>query len=231
MLIAISKGQGAPKYENYARWLRAADPSYGITELSLKEMKEAAALVEQCDGILFTGGEDIHPSRYERAEVAPLCGPFNEERDEREFRWMQVALGRGIPVLGICRGMQLINIALGGTLLPDIPDAFPDALPHRKEATDEEHPVTLEAGSLLSIIADSLYGNVNSAHHQAIDRVAATLCVTARSTDGIIESLERAGNRDDAFLLGVQWHPERMAYDNPLSLGIAKKFIGAMQGK
>ena len=230
MMIAISKGQGDPKYEKYARWLLAADPACELIELSSREKKEALRLMERIDGIIFTGGEDIHPSRYERADAVPLCGIFDEARDEREFLWLERARQRGIPILGVCRGMQLINIAFGGTLFSDIPDSFPDALPHRKKEADEEHPIAIEADSLLSTIADSLYGTVNSFHHQAIDRIAPVLRVTGRSTDGIIEAIEDTKDSGNAFLLGVQWHPERMSYDSPFSGGIARTFIGAMHG-
>lgn len=140
------------------------------------------------DGLVLSGGTDIDPRRY----GCQGGGEYDDARDEMESQLLADALRRDLPVLGICRGLQLMNVALGGTLVRDM--KHPDV-----------HDVRIEPGSLLAEAASSTGYEVNSRHHQAADRVATDLRVVARAADGIVEGLEMPGKR---FVVAVQWHPE-----------------------
>jgi putative glutamine amidotransferase len=164
---------------------------------------DAVALV---DGLLLVGGDDVDPALYGAARP-DLCEGVDRERDDFEAAVVREAVSKGVPTLGVCRGLQVMNVALGGTLLEDLPTRVPDAGLHRipEEGT---HPVRVEAGSRLHALLAAAALETNSHHHQAIDRPAARLAVVARSADGVVEAAEDPAH---PFLVGVQWHPERMA--------------------
>jgi putative glutamine amidotransferase len=164
------------------------------------------ALLRHCHGLVLSGGEDVDPARYgERAR--PGLGPVNPARDEMELAVLQAALERRIPVLGICRGMQLLNVYLGGTLYQDLPTERPDALGHRQEAWGlHAHEARIVEGSRLATIVGSTRIRTNSFHHQAIKDLAPGLVEVARTDDGLIEAVEAP---DYPWVMGVQWHPER----------------------
>lgn len=163
------------------------------------------ALLDRVDGLVLTGGEDVEPARYGQAP-SPELGTVDLRRDALELALAAEAAKRGMPVLGVCRGMQVLNVALGGTLIQDLPSERPSEIPHRQEAacTEGSHPVSLEAGSRLAAIAGSESLFVNSFHHQAALAVAPSLKPVAWAEDGVIEALEAK----EAFMIGVQWHPE-----------------------
>lgn len=224
--IAISKASGGLKYANYPRWITAQDPSVQITDLSASSNPEAD--LQNAHGLLLTGGPDVEPGRYGQPESAALCNDIDLQRDDLELRLIGQALDLKIPILGICRGFQVLNVYFGGTLLPDIPTAMPGNTVHPKEGDhDRVHSVEIEPGSLLFKATGLLNGTVNSAHHQALDRVAEGMTVTARSLDGIAEALEWRDPASKPYLLGVQWHPERMTDQdqNPLSSHIRQQFL------
>ena len=156
-------------------------------------------IVENWDGLLLPGGPDIDPALYgEKKE--PACGEPNVHRDDLELRLLRIFLETGKPILGICRGMQLINVFFGGSLIQHLPSANI----HRWDGQDQIHPADCLPGSLLSL----LYGStclINSAHHQGVRTAAPGLTVTQTSPDGVIEGLEHS----TMPVLGVQWHPER----------------------
>lgn len=229
MKIAISKGSGSEKYENYGKWIKKADETVECVDMSKLGKEEALKTLEECAGIVLTGGEDIEPARYGKPNV-----DFKEkhvetdpERDELEFALVEKAEKMNMPILGICRGAQLLNVAFGGTLIVDVPSEFPTEQEHRKrDNKDEKHPVEVMSGSVLKKIAGTLEGEVNSAHHQAIDKLPQTLTAAAKSPDGIIEAIEWADPMGKPFMLAVQWHPERMEnLESPLSLPIARHFL------
>jgi len=169
-------------------------------------------VLDHLDGLVLTGGADVDPSTYGSSGAAGI-GPTEPERDRWEAALLEGAVERGIPVLAICRGMQLLNVVHGGTLVADLPLGGPDGHARFDRSRHERaHLVTTEPDSL----AAAVYGpslQVNSIHHQAIDVVGGGLRVTGRSPDGNIEVLERPGSA----VLGVQWHPEAMGSDAGLS--------------
>jgi putative glutamine amidotransferase len=233
MTIAISKASGNANYENYIRWTQAAAAQSGI-EVTCLDMSDASSFptleaamqaLERCAGLMLTGGPDVFPARYGKADELARCG-VDEARDVLEFALYEKARERKMPTLGVCRGAQLLNVAHGGTLVIDIPaDTQATAEHARIMDVDSTHPFYVETGSILVKITGEVEGTVNSAHHQAVERLGEGLRLSGSSADGIAEGIEWQDTTGKPFLLGVQWHPERMDYDNPFSLPIAKHFL------
>jgi gamma-glutamyl-gamma-aminobutyrate hydrolase PuuD len=226
--IAISKGSGSPSYANYATWLHAVDPSIRIVDCQPLSVEEAVAALDACDGLILTGGPDVAPERYEQPDVRPLCQTIDDERDAKEFALVERARDLRLPTLGICRGAQVLNVAYGGTLVADIPSQRPSQEQHGSiDSVDATHDLHVESGSILKYICGVMDSTVNSSHHQAVDHIAQLFTVSARSADGTIEAFEwgDATLGGKPFLLGVQWHPERMAFDMPMSGSIAQHFV------
>jgi len=223
--IALSKGSGSPKYVFYEQWLRAAGASGKVIDLWALPAGERAAMLATCDGIVFTGGPDVEPSRYGQGERIGECF-VDLVRDESEFALFEQAQELKMPVLGICRGLQLTNVALGAPLTVDIPADVPTDIEHRSVNHIESiHPVEVEPGSLIAKICRTAGGIINSSHHQAAANLPEHLRCAATSPDGIIEAIEWSEPAGKGFLLAVQWHPERMDYNSPLSLPIARHFL------
>jgi putative glutamine amidotransferase len=171
----------------------------------------ARAMVRGLDGLLLSGGTDLHPEAYGE-EPHPALAQTIPERDAFELEIFSLALELGLPVFGICRGMQLMNVALGGTLYQDLPAQFGRGeVDHSQTAPKwvPRHGVEVESGSRVGIFSGVEYMEVNSYHHQAVKRLAEGLAVVGRSEDGVVEALE---SRDfsERWLVGVQWHAEAM---------------------
>jgi putative glutamine amidotransferase len=174
-------------------------------------------LYEWLDGLLLTGGEDVDPARYGEA-VRHATVESVPERDALEFRLLEWALADGLPVLAICRGIQVLNVALGGTLYQDLPaEHEPDAGHDQSKAAPPvprvraSHPVTVVPGSFLADLIGDGDLPVNSMHHQGIKALAPGLFPVAYAPDGLIEAVEANDPAPPAFLVGVQWHPEELA--------------------
>src|SRR4051794_8393048 len=179
-----------------------------------------AESVSRCDGVLLTGGEDIEPHIYgnglsKSLRKTVIVTPDGGARDLRELILVDEAFRQHKPLLAICRGHQVLNVALGGTLLADIRSQKPEAQNHRRmdKRSEVVHEVRLTAGSLLAKITGAHKLGVNSTHHQAVDKIAPPLRAVARSDDGIVEGLELKPDALSSvpFLLSVQFHPERLA--------------------
>lgn len=199
-----------------------------------------AACVQRADGVLLTGGEDVHPALYRPELPEPLRGtvkvtPDGGARDLRELMLVAEVLRQRKPLLAICRGHQLLNVALGGTLLVDIRSECPQAQNHSRpdRRFDIVHEARLTPDSLLAKITRTQTLGVNSTHHQAVGQVAPCLRVVARSEDGIIEAMELKPEaaRWLPFLLSVQFHPERLAERCPEHRAIFEAFTRACAGK
>jgi putative glutamine amidotransferase len=165
------------------------------------------ALLSKLDGLLLTGGIDVTPLLY--GETAkPTVTDTSPERDEFEVKLVREAFAHDVPILAICRGMQLLNVAFGGTLVQDIRTERGSAIRHddfARPRTEIAHPVSIRSGSRLHSLLGEDDVEVNSFHHQAVDRLATPLVASAFAPDGLVEAVEF---RDERFVLGVQWHPE-----------------------
>ncbi len=191
----------------------------GGLPVQLSYETEPAAVCEWLSAVVITGGQDLHPACWGGDTsvvrgIDPRTDPMvhDPERDAYEIAVVRAALDRGIPVLGVCRGMQVLNVALGGTLVADLPASAVCHLSPETAPTDGnvDHVVAFAAGS----VAAGLYGEdtiTNSWHHQAVDRCGAGVVVTGRASDGVAEAIEVPGRP----VLGVQWHPEWMKSADP----------------
>jgi putative glutamine amidotransferase len=228
MKIAISKSEGS-NIDNYMNWLKAAREDVEIVELSGLSAEEASNALGGLDGLLLSGGADVDPARYQRQDLRDLC-KIDAVRDEMEIALINASRELRMPVLGICRGMQILNVAYGGTLIADIPTQHETSIEHRQDTDskqDATHGVELQPGTIMRHFIGAYDGTINSAHHQCVDQLADVFTPSAYSTDGIIEALEwgDASLGGKPFLYAVQWHPERLPYENPMSLPIAQHFL------
>lgn len=184
------------------------------------------AFVALCDGFLFTGGCDIHPSRYGE-EVLPVCGNIQDHRDIIELELFARAIRTNKPIVAICRGIQLVNVALGGTLYQDISSQTKTALVHSQVEGrfEPSHRVTVLENTPLAAMTEGKTSMVaNSFHHQAIKDLGQGLAVMARADDGIIEAVYMP---DKAYVRAYQWHPERLWQIDADNLAIFAEFVGA----
>lgn len=209
------------------KYLKALTDS-GAVPMMLPDTCEEAALrqaFEGCDGLLLPGGADINPALYGERPHAK-CGKPNETRDIAEPFLLKLAMESGRPVLGICRGCQMINVALGGSLWQDIGEMegkHPGHMAFLRRAR-HVHTVTLEKGGLLPHTGGRDIQGVNTMHHQALHRIAPCLVTAAVSEDGIAEAVQL---EDGRFVLGVQWHPEHLFQKDCFSQDIFRAFITA----
>jgi putative glutamine amidotransferase len=171
---------------------------------------DAGAILDGMAGLILTGGEDVDPAYFDSAPHVSL-GEVHVERDAFEIALVRAAQERSLPTLAICRGVQVANVALGGTLVQDLPSEWPHAIPHDGDWArgDRVHSVRVAAGSRLARALGATEATVNSLHHQAVARMADRLVAVAHAPDGVVEGVEWAGN--DWWMIGVQWHPEEVA--------------------
>jgi putative glutamine amidotransferase len=217
------------KYHIYEKWILYYSPA--IKTVKLSEKTQNFQDFAQCQGILFSGGEDVHPRFYGKPEYLQFCyaDDINEARDEFEMRLMQMAIQNKIPTLGICRGLQIINVFLGGTLIPDIPTW--GRWNHAKLAdnSDRYHLVEIDPNSSLFQIVKQQKSEINSNHHQSAEMLGKGLVANAFSKDGVIEGIEYANPESKGYLNLVQWHPERMRdLENAFSKNIRADFMNAI---
>lgn len=223
--VGIAAGR---KYENYLKWiLQGTD----IEVIKLSNQDKNFDAVKQCDGIVLTGGEDVHPRFYHQPKFVDQykLDDLDEARDEFELKIVLHCQRKEIPLLGICRGMQVANVFFGGTLIPDIPTFGKPEHRKHEEGKDRYHPLWLVENTFLQEISGTKKGEVNSAHHQSVDLLGDGLAMNAVSPDGIVEGAELKDREGHPFLLLVQWHPERMIdQQNPFSKNIRDRFIDSL---
>ncbi len=239
-LIGITAGTREDWQPNGPRYLPyAAVPGLGGGTPVYIGADDAARL-DGCDGLLISGGNDIHPDRYDRMPgddaltaddvIAKYKMGVESERDHHEFLLIARALEIGMPILGICRGLQSLNVVMGGRLVPDISACIPRALVHTAEWDGQgaRHEVSLEPGSVVERIYSARTLSVNSYHHQGLtrDMIAPGLKMTAVAPDGVVEAVEAI---DIPFVVAVQWHPERQrdAFIHDRSVALFRAFVDA----
>lgn len=197
-----------------------------ILPLDLAE-EDLRQLLETCHGVLFTGGPDVHPFFFGE-ETQAHCGNVCLRRDEMELALLKLAMAEQKPILGVCRGVQVLNIGLGGDIYQDIPSQVPSDFPiaHSQPFGYEipSHTVKVEPNTLLARIAQSGTLKVNSMHHQAVRKVAPVLTASGHAPDGLTEAVELA---DYPFFLGVQWHPEYLWKKDPAAKRLFAAFVEA----
>ena len=210
--LAIPPGPKPPRFginQSYVRALSAAGCAPLLIPL-LSDDERLRAIYERLDGIIFPGGADVAPSEYGEEPIDNL-NVVEPERDRTELTLARWAFDDDLPTLGICRGQQLLNVALGGTLYQDLLHQGVTKLEHSEDhghgRTAMIHKVRLDPDSRLAQLIDETSVDVNSLHHQAVKRAAAPPKVAGKSDDGVIEALESADRR---FLIAVQWHPEEI---------------------
>lgn len=219
--LAVKAAEGMP-------WLAACVP----------EQDFVAESVKRCDGVLLTGGDDVDPKLYTRRlspDVAKTVQRAHQARDSFEILLIKEVLRQRKPLLCICRGHQILNVALGGTLFADIPLQIPQAMNHsRMDRKDRVvHDIKCEPGSLIARIAGKDRLGVNSSHHQAVARLAGSLRATAVSRDEVIEGMELTAEARGMlpYLLAVQFHPERLFARHAEHLELFRTFIRACMRK
>lgn len=214
-------------YLDAGRVSRWRSGGYGAPDLYVDAVRRAGGLpavihprdvdLDRADAVLLLGGGDVDPARYGNAGNAAVYG-VDPERDEGEIRILQGALERGLPVLGICRAIQVVNVAFGGTLVADLPTAGGYG-PHGVPGGDPtEHKIEIVAGSRAATASGATTVVASCHHHQGIDRVGSGLVATARARDGLVEALEY--EQHSAWMVAVQWHPEDTAATDPAQQGL-----------
>ncbi|HMQ78626.1 MAG TPA: gamma-glutamyl-gamma-aminobutyrate hydrolase family protein [Ignavibacteria bacterium] len=217
--IGLSRSNSS--FPKYCKWLDDNNLPYIILDWETNNFDD----IQKCSSLLLTGGVDIFPEFYNDWEDGKNRSEYIPARDGFEFKLLEYALSNEYPVLGICRGLQLINCKLNGSLINDIETVR--GTDHKKISASEDrlHNVNVKKDTLLYDLVQQNSGTVNSSHHQAIDRVGEGLMVSAKADDGIIEAVEWESRSGKPFLLAVQWHPERMPdMDSAFSRNLIEKF-------
>jgi putative glutamine amidotransferase len=215
--------------QRYVHVLAAAGAVPWVIPLLQGEEATLRAIYERLDGLFLPGGVDVDPAAYGESR-GPLCGRTDPERDWTELLFLRWALADGKPVLAVCRGAQLVNVAVGGSLYQDVAAQHPEAIKHDHYPVDGRrrdelaHEVRIAAGSRLQRLLGTDTLLVNSMHHQGIARLAPGLVAVATSPDGLIEGVEGV---TDQFLIGVQWHPEDLVDVDRRMRRLFDAFIGA----
>lgn len=223
---AVTKEAPLPRYDLKAAYADAVFRAGGLPFILPYTDDRAVieAYLDRVSGIVITGGAfDIPPEAYGEAAREGL-GALKPGRTAFETLVLHAALARNLPVLGVCGGMQLLNVALGGTLFQDLAKELPGARPHEQEhdRTQPHHPIDIKDGTVLADCIGKGQLMVNSTHHQAVKAVGPKLVVTATSPDGVIEAIEAPTHN---FAVGVQWHPELLIDTVPPHLGLYKTFV------
>lgn len=210
------RDQGSPRWAVTETYINAVAAAGGIPIVLAPIEGDVSPLLDLVDGLVFSGGADIDPVIYGDDEVHPATYDINPVRDRFELTLIQQAAERDIPALCICRGIQVLNVAFGGTLYQDVRDQFSADLLHSQgdakiPAKDPSHHVSVEPNSLVASIYGATELETNSFHHQTLKDVPDNFEVAARSSDGSIEAVSM---KDKRYVVGLQWHPEMMFNDH-----------------
>lgn len=224
--IVFSKATGSENYRKYISFIQSVYPSvYGINAFGM-EIGRLDSLLGEFDGLVLTGGPDVHPRYYGREEDTAFC-EYDLYRDSLEFYLIDIAFRRKIPIFAICRGEQILNVYLGGSLHPDLPTFASGNIRHRCNENEGQclHLVFLDTNSnFYKLIGlDSFF--VNSFHHQGVARLGKNLRPVAFSSDNLVEAYEWDKANQEPFIIAVQWHPERLGIKDTVSNILATRFI------
>ena len=227
--LSTSGSAKSGSYNVGSQYSSSIEAEGGISVMipQIKDKEKISVIVDTLDGVLLTGGVDVSPALYGE-EKLEVCGTPCEERDSFELELLRTAIEKNKPVLCICRGLQLLNVAMGGSLWQDIPSQLPDSICHRAaENPPAEHNVLITSAEVKEKIAfDSDVFAVNSYHHQAIKKLGNGLVAFAKAEgDGIVEGIYAP---DKKFLVGVQWHPELWTEKDHNARALFKAFVEAL---
>jgi len=220
--IGLSKTES--KFERYLKWLDTFKIDYEILDFDNHE--DDLNKIDDCTGLILTGGVDIYPEIYCDWDTKETKGTYNSERDGFELKLLEKSIEKKIPLLAICRGLQIVNVFFRGSLIFDLEEIR--NVNHRKISNTEDriHEVEIFNNTLLHEITGLNETLVTSSHHQAIDRLGEGLMINSKSLDGVIEGIEYADKSGKSFFIGIQWHPERfLNFDEPASKNILRRFI------
>lgn len=219
------------EWANYQSWLKGFDPSLNI--IRLKAGESSIEQIRQCDGIILSGGADVYPELYNKPEYIEQykLSDFDRLRDEFEYAVLKEVTGQHVPLLGICRGLQITNVFFKGSLIPDLPSKGQTGHSSGEKGKDSIHALGLFKDSILYSIIGEDKGITNSHHHQAADAIGEGLVASAFAEDGTVEGIERADKKYPSFFILVQWHPERMEPSNPFSGRLREAFVKACYGQ
>jgi len=214
--------------QRYVNVLRSVGAVPWLIPLLPDDLGTIREIYDRLDGVFLTGGVDVDPSRYGEAKLA-TCGRTDPPRDEVEIQLVRWALADRKPILAVCRGIQVVNVALGGSLFQDVASQVPAALKHDYFPTKTNpardalvHPIEVQRGTVMADLVGGGPLPVNSMHHQAIKALAPGLVPSAFAPDGLIEGVEGAPGQ---YLVGVQWHPEELADRDPVMRRLFSSFI------
>ena len=214
-------------FDLYLRWLEHFNAKFAVIDFRENDALDKFSSVS---GLILSGGIDIYPELYNDWESKEDTGKYNSNRDGFEYKLIEYALKYEIPILGICRGCQLLNVYFNGSLIYDIPTIR--KVNHNKidKDTMRLHNINIVKDTILYNCVNKETGIVNSSHHQSVDRLGEGLMISSRADDGIIESIEYADKSNKSFLMGIQWHPERLTnYNDEFSKNIYHAFEDSLK--
>jgi len=210
--VVRDRGDGTEISGVNSTYVRSVIAAGGLPLIIPPDLEPACAveLFGDCDALLLTGGEDVDPARFGATPHHKL-GKTSVARDANELALIADARARDLPILGICRGIQILNVACGGSLVQDLPSERPGAVDHDPQAARDHrsHSITIEGNCRLAEILGQSSLDANSFHHQAIDRLGDGLVAVAHAADGVVEGIESSNSKE--WLIAVQWHPEELA--------------------
>ena len=220
--IVLSKPNSSSTYQNFIQKLDTTIEINWVNAYTIP-LSELDQELENADGIIMTGGVDIHPGLYDNAFDTIRCGTIDIRRDQLEAALLDYALESGTPCLGVCRGLQFMNVHLGGSLHPNLPDTLSNI--HRGLSGDVNHPIEIIKNiGVFEINVSDILDPVSN-HHQGISRLAEDLEVWAIAPDGLAEGVRHKDTIAHPFFVGVQWHPERSGDVNSLAIPIGEGFL------
>jgi len=215
--------------DNYINWIESRD----IIIIDAYNISNIDSILNLADGIILTGGEDIYPLMYNDSNNIKLCGEFDFRRDTLEKKLFDYAFNNKLPLIGVCRGMQMMNVASGGTLFGDLPTEIGDSIMHRNNG-EVMHNIMVTNNNIDNIsmifpvngkfLPKKQFFKVNSWHHQGLKEIAENIIVIAESYDGLPEAVV-INKKVHPFMIGVQFHPERLGKYNPIHVNMKDKFI------